>query len=97
MDTQGITTQITRMDMVRSQAYHKNTYRFRGISQEHTEFHMQITRTHTVSHAYQRTHTGSQAYHKNTHSFTGISQEHIQVHRCVTRMDTLQIHTETLY
>ena len=40
-----------------SQAYHKNINSFTGISQEHTQFHRHITRTHT----------GSQMCHKNGH------------------------------
>jgi len=61
-----------------SQAYHKNTHRFTDTSEEHTQVHRLIIRTHT----------GSQAYHKNTHRFTGLSQEHTQVHRHITRTYT---------
>jgi hypothetical protein len=32
-----------------SQAYHKNIHRFTGLSQEHTQVHRHITRTHTGS------------------------------------------------
>ena len=71
-----------------SQAYHKNTYRFRGILQKYTEVHKHI-KEHTQVHRHiTKTHAGSQAYHMNTHRFTDVSQEHTQVQGYIARTHT---------